>query len=77
MAFSAPVNRLNTLASIKSGTQISDNVLNNTKVFAKAKSNNGFKFVDLEDQFKAACDAIQNLPKNGQILTRGFLLTVI
>lgn len=26
---------------------------------------NGFKTFDLEDQFKAACDAIQNLPKNG------------
>lgn len=24
-----------------------------------------FKTADLEDQFKAACDAIQNLPKNG------------
>lgn len=27
--------------------------------------NNGFKAFDLNDQFKAACDAIQNLPKNG------------
>ena len=26
---------------------------------------NGFKSFDLEDQFRAACDAIQNLPKNG------------
>ncbi len=31
----------------------------------KSNSPNGTK---LEEQFKAACDAIQNLPKNGKIL---------
>lgn len=47
-----PVNNLNETGQIlENKTQINQN--------------NGFKSFDLSDQFKAACDAIQNLPKNG------------
>lgn len=35
-----------------------------TSYTASAKKENGYSS-NLEEQFKAACDAIQNLPKNG------------
>ncbi len=59
MAF-VPVNMQASMSDKKTTIQISSNIQS-----GKSKSKNGFKFVDLEDQFKAACDAIQNLPKNG------------
>ena len=76
MAFNSPVKTTinNTIlpnCKKMNNSKLSEQILSNSnkklkKNESSKSTNNGFKFFDVENQFKAACDAIQNLPKNGR-----------